>query len=242
MSDNNPIIFHSSADPEMLEASRQACQTFRHLWHQIALDFNRIIPAIELACLKVLFSDDPTGQTGIEQMWVNQIDFDGLNISGILINEPNNLTSVQQGDSVTFPLDRVTDWLCVLNDQVYGGYTIQLLRSYMNPENRSNHDQAWGLNFPSPETVLIPDQNVQVETLLASKLEQQVQADSSILNQTFDQGRTILHLESLYGRTASVQTLLNLGADKTIRCDRGWTARDYAQSLEWDEVIALLDQ
>jgi uncharacterized protein YegJ (DUF2314 family) len=226
----------------MLAASQQARQTFRHLWHQIALDFNRIIPALELACLKVLFSDDPTGQTGIEQMWVNQIDFDGLNISGILINAPNHLTSVQQGELVTFPLDRTTDWLCVLNEQVYGGYTIQVLRSHMSPEDRSNHDQAWGFNFPPPETVLIPDRNLQVETILASKLEEQLEAEPSILNQPFDQGRTILHQEALYGRTASVQTLLNHGADKTMCCDRGWTARDYAQSLQWNEVIALLDQ
>lgn len=242
MSDDNLVTFHSSDAPEMVTASEQARNTFRCFWNELSLDFNRIIPAIELAYLKVPFSESVSGEMQVEHMWVDEVNFNGVSVSGVLVNAPNWLTSVQQGDEVMFPVTQISDWLCVLGGQVYGAYTIQVLRSHMDEEERANHDSAWGLEFPTPDTVVIPERNTEFEDIIASSLKKQIEEDSSIVSRVFDEGRTILHLESLSGRERSVQVLLDHGADMSAHCDRGWTARDYAQSLEWDQVVALLDK
>ncbi len=239
----SPVTFHMGDDPEIVAAAENARRTFRHFWNQVSLDFNRIVPALELACLKVPFSDDDSDdESQVEHMWVDQVNFDGVDVTGVLINEPNWLKSVAQGDEVSFPVSRISDWLCVLDEQVYGGYSIQVLRSRMSDDERNNHDEAWGLRFPPPDTVRVPEHNDKFEAVIASMLTEQIAKDASTVAETFDHGRTILHLEALCGRTPSVKVLLQHGADTNARCNRGWTPRDYAQSLKWDGIVSLLDE
>jgi uncharacterized protein len=240
MSDTDSISFHEGSDPEMLAASQKARETFRYFWSQVALDFNRIVPAINIACLKVPFSEDVNGEIKVEQMWVEQIYFDGIAVTGILVNSPHWLTSVKGGDEVTFPISQISDWLCVMDGQVYGAYTIQVLRSGMDKEERRNHDEAWGLDFPEPDTILLPERNEKFEDVIANLIKEQIEEDPSTLSSDFGDGRTLLHLEALYGRIPSIQVLLKHGADRTACCNRGWTAQDYAQSLQWDSVVELL--
>ena len=239
----SPVTFHKGDDPEIVAAARDARRTFRHFWNQVSLDFNRIVPALELACAKAAFSDDESDdESQVEQMWVDQVNFDGVDVFGVLINAPNWLNSVAQGDGVSFPISRISDWLCVLDGQVYGGYSVQVLRSRMSDDERSSHDEAWGLSFPAPDTVQVPGRNEKFEGVIASLLTQQIEEDPSTVNATSDEGRTLLHLEALYGRAPSIKVLLQHGADTSARCNRGWSARDYAQSLDWDHAIALLDK
>lgn len=241
MSEDSPVTFHRSDDPEFLQASQQARETFRYLWNQIALDFNRIIPALELACIKVPFSDDFSNpDAAVEHMWVDRVDFDGTEICGILANSPNWLKSLAAGDEVRFPLEQLSDWLCVLQGKVHGAYTIQLMRSRLNDEQRQTYDRDWQLDFPEPETVLLPERNRVAEGHIADKLAEQIETDPSTVELTFDGGKTLLHLEVLNGRNRSVRVLLEGGANASARCDRGWTPLDYARSLEWLEAIELL--
>ena len=225
----------------MIAASQKARETFRLFWNQVALDINRIVLAIETACLKVPFSEDVNGKMKVEQMWVEQIYFDGVAVTGTLVNFPRWLTAFKEGDEVIFPVSQISDWLCVIDEKVYGAYTIQVLRSSMDGGERANHDKAWGLAFPTPDTVLLPEKNAKFEGIIANLLKEQLEKDRSILSSPFDEGRTLLHLEALYGRAPSVRVLLDYGANPSTPCSRGWTARDYAQSLQWDSVLALLD-
>ena len=242
ISQDSPVTFHKTDDPELLQASQQARDTFRSFWNQISLDFNRIIPALDMASLKVPFSDDLLDpESPIEHMWVNQITFDGIQIQGVLLNAPNWLKSIGQGDEVRFPLAQISDWLCVLDGKVYGAHTIQLIRARMNSLERTEYDQAWGLDFPSPDTVLIPERNQKFEDVIANLIVEQIAEEPAITRSKFDHGRTLLHLEALYGRTPSVRVLLERGASPIARCDRGWTPLDYAQSLEWIDIIRLLE-
>ncbi len=236
------IVFYEGDDSEIVAAAANARATFRYFWNQVSLDFNRIVPALELACVKVPFSDDDSDtELPVEQMWVSQINFDGVQVSGLLINEPNHLKSVSEEDEVSFPVSRISDWLCVLNGQVYGGYSIQVLRSRMLEAERAAHDEAWGLDFSFPDTVQVPEHDDKFEEVLASLLAEQIAKDPSTVATTFEQGRTILHLEALYGRAPSVRVLLQHGADASVCCDRGWSVHDYAESLDWEHIIRLLD-
>ena len=241
MTNENFVTWRKNSDREILQASQEARNTFRDFWYQVALDFNRIVPALQIASLKVTFSDDfsdPDSQ--LEHMWVNQIDFDGISIYGVLVNSPNFLKSVKEGDEVSFPLDCVSDWLCVLNGEVYGGYTIQVIRNRMSGSERKEHDEAWGLPFPSPDTVLVPERNQKFAKAIADMMAEQVKKQPEVIGMTYDEGRTLLHLESLYGKADSVKVLLEYGASSEAKCDRGWTPLDYAKVLNWGEIIELL--
>ncbi|QDT65732.1 DUF2314 domain-containing protein [Calycomorphotria hydatis] len=240
MTDQNSVFFHKGDDPEIVAAAQKAQQSFKHFWYQVALDFNRIIPALQLSCIKVPFSDSNFENEDVEQMWCSEINFDGLEISAVLLNSPNWLKSVQEGDEVHIPVSRIRDWLCVLEDKVYGGYSIQVLRQQMSSEERASHDKAWGLNFPSPETVDLPPHNEKFESGLAQMLADEVKKDSFDINAQHQEGRTLLHMEALFGRQIILDALLAYEADKTIKCDRGWTAADYARHVGWSKISEML--
>ncbi len=236
-----PATFHRNAAPQMLRASQNARATFKHFWKEVALDFSRPVPALSLAAVKVAFSDNfADSDAPVEHMWVEKIDFDGVAMTGVLMNAPNELMSVAAGDTVTFPIAQLGDWIGVIKEKVYGGYTVQLTRAGMDTAERARYDAAWGLSFPPPATVHVPDGTSPFETVIANEMRKQIPANPSLLAEKFDGGRTLLHLEALYGRTISVRALLALGADRTLRCDRNWTPLDYARALNWTEIIQQL--
>ena len=243
MGENNFITWRKNNDSEILQASKEAQNTFKYFWYQVALDFNRIVPALQLACVKALFFEDssePNSQ--IEHMWVDRINFDGVSITGVLINSPHYLTSVKEGDEVAFSLDRLDDWLCMLCEEIYGGYTIQVIRSRMDDRERQQYDEAWSLPFPQPDIVLVPECDRVFETKIAHMLAEHIKQEPKTTKIIADDGRSLLHLESLYGKTECVKVLLEHGVSPMAECDRGWTPLDYARVLEWSDIVALLEE
>ncbi|MEG4071681.1 DUF2314 domain-containing protein [Microcoleus sp. Pol14C2] len=243
MDEHDFVVYHKGDDPALRKAATQAQNTFKHFWYQVTTDFNRLIPALEFACVKAPFSDDfSDSDSPVEHMWIGEINFDGVEIHGTLLNIPNQLAYIQEGDTVRLPLLQLSDWLCVLDDRAYGGYSVQVLRSRMNAQERQRHDAAWGFKFPPPDSVLLPKRSTKFEQVCQNLLVEQIAKDSATITQTYEAGRTLLHLMSLYGRASSVRALLNAGALPTATCDRGWTALDYASSLGWDDVISELQR
>ena len=51
-------------------------------------------------------------------MWLGEIDFDGQFVSGKLLNAPNWLKTVKQGDSARFRLGEITDWMYAISGEV----------------------------------------------------------------------------------------------------------------------------
>ncbi|MEZ6108539.1 MAG: DUF2314 domain-containing protein [Pirellulaceae bacterium] len=239
----SPVTYHKGDDPELVKAMERARETFAGFFNQVSLDFNRIVPALELACVKAPFSDTPEDpQAPVEQMWIDEVTFDGFDVIGKLLNHPNHLESVAAGDEVRVPLGRISDWILVQDGEVHGGHTIQVIRSRMGETELEAHDEAWGLAFEPPDTVLLPERNEDFEGVIASLIIDQIEKEPMAVHEVFDNGRTVLHLEALYGRTPCVEVLLRNGADPEARCDRGLTAREYAALLGWEEVVALLDE
>lgn len=273
MSDGNasPVFFGDNSDPEMQRACERARATFRYLWRELSWERRRIIPALNMAAIKAPFWDEPTEENDpptVEQMWVGDVDFDGLTLTGTLLNAPNWLQSVARGDTVRLPLDRLSDWMYVIDDQVFGGFTIQHLRSQMPPEERDNHDAAWGLNFGDPSVVRLmphpPGRGEPVEpsaTLsnwypaeqtdfdehpmslaMAEKLREHLAEHPEFIHQCGEDGWTYLHQEALAGNLATVQVLLEAGADRQARTADGRTALQLAHALGWERIVALLSQ
>jgi uncharacterized protein YegJ (DUF2314 family) len=274
-SQSSPVVYADGEDPEMNRAMERARQTFRFFWREMAWERRRIIPGLDVACVKFAFADPPGEPTGgkpsVEQMWVNEIDFDGLQVSGTLINEPNWLVSVKEGDHVEMPLGRVNDWMYAIEGRVYGAYTVNLLRSRMGRSERAQHDSAWGLDFGDPNQIqLIPEswlgkkpagllgrwfgsgasEPQDPEELAAREhpmalnmtpsLEEHLKQDSSSVSAADDKGLTLLHQLAMAGAAQGVALLLRYGADPNAKTKRGLTAAQLAQTLGWENVLAVL--
>jgi uncharacterized protein YegJ (DUF2314 family) len=137
----------------MEQAAAKARQTFRYFWREMAWEQRRIVPGLDLAAVKASFSDPPEiraknpGGLEVEHMWLLEVEFDGRQIQGTLINSPHSLQSVHEGDRVTISGQQLCDWMYVTSGNVYGGFTVDLMRSRMTAGERSGHDQAWGFDF-----------------------------------------------------------------------------------------------
>src|SRR3954468_8398978 len=94
-----------ASDPEMQQASRSAQDSFRYFWRELSWERRRIVPGLDMTMVKLPFTDGPRtdGKSEFEQMWIGDIGFDGDSISGRLLNSPNWLTSVREGEQLTVP-------------------------------------------------------------------------------------------------------------------------------------------
>ena len=241
MSGQSEVVFFKSDDPKVTAAAKNAQESFRWFWYQVASDFNRIVPSASFSMIKAAFCDDFNDpDASVEHMFVDSVFFDGETIHGILRSDPNWVQSVKDGDEVTLTLDRVGDWICEAADVVYGGFAVQVIRSQMSPDERASHDEAWGLDFPEIGVNHIPERSPKFESMINGHLKKALAKDPEILTTTDENLRTPLHNEALFGRLETTKTLLEHGADATAKCDRGWTPADYAKAVGFNEVAKLL--
>ena len=264
--DQSPVFFHPEDDPALLAAAEHARASFGSFWRELSWEQRRIVKGLDVACIKLAFADPPVPegeeQPPVEQMWVQDVDFDGHLLHGILVNSPNWLTSVEQGDQIQAPLNWLNDWLYAMDGQAFGGFSVNAMRAAMDPDERAQHDEAWGLEYGDPaQTRLVPERFFpdvpdaakivcDLKTVQAHEhpmalnmlesLEQFVVENLAQLNTTDDLGRTMLHQLALAGTTAGVDVLLRHGVDRDARTENGMTAQDLAASLGWSDVVARL--
>lgn len=145
----SPVFNFDAENPSMVNAVERARATFKYFWREIYWEGRRIVPGLDMYMVKVAFTDGPRddGYPDVEQMWVGDLDFDGTNLYGVLVNTPNWLTSVKEGDAISVPFSQVTDWILVALGKAYGAFTVHAIREGMKPKERIAHDEAWGLDF-----------------------------------------------------------------------------------------------
>lgn len=252
MSDSK-IFFAKGDSPEMITAFEKAQETFKYFWRELSWEYRRIIPGLDVACVKVAFSQEFPGRDEpmVEHMWINEVGFDGDHVSGILINDPNEITNVGKGEPITIPLNQVSDWLFSIDGRTYGGFTIHAMRAMMEPAEREEHDAAWELEFGDFNDVLIVHQQKEepanlVEHPMSRNMKEKLveflsQNPEEIKGQD-DAGYTMLHHETISGNLSSVEVLLEMGADKNIKTSEGKTALDFAKQLKWDHIIPVLEK
>jgi len=246
--EKTPIFFADGESQKMIEAFKKAQETFKYFWREISWEYRRIVPALDFACVKLAFIQEVNGENIVEHMWINDIDFDGENIKGTLVNEPTELTNVSNGDYVEIPRNQISDWLFATQDKTYGGYTIQAMRSEMNEAEREDHDKAWGLNFGDYNDILIVyEQKEKPENLIEHPMSKNmkqslvnfVKSNPNELTAKDELGYTFLHRETIAGNSTSVEVLIASGADINAKTIHDKTALDFAKQLEWDHLIPL---
>ena len=161
------VTLHKDDDPAIATAAKHAKASFRYFWRELSWEYRRIVPGLGLAAFKVAFTDDD--QTDAEVMWVNEVNFDGYSLTGRLLNQPNWLKSVNQGDPVKVPLKAITDWLYTMENVAYGGFSVQAIRKQMGKRERKQHDDAWGLDFGNPDKVHLVPPSFYEETEIKKK-------------------------------------------------------------------------
>ncbi len=175
-------------------------------------------------------------------MWTNEVYFDGETISGTLINQPNELTNISNGDPVSNPLNQISDWLFSIEGNTYGGFNYSRNAFHdVFAEEREEHDTAWGLHFGDYNDILVVNkQKEQPENLVEHPMSRNMKEEKLIeflqqhpgeLNGQDDAGYTLLHRETISGNLSSVEVLLQMGADKSAKTNHGKTALDFARSI-----------
>lgn len=247
------LTFFSEADnPQMVEAFHKAQETFKYFWRELSWELRRIVPALDLAFVKVAFMENVSYQTSpiVEHMWINEVEFDGYTVSGVLVNDPLELSNVKNGDFVEVPLNQISDWLFTSGGKTYGGFTIQVLRSGMDQQERKEHDEAWGLDFGDYNDIsIVFEQKQYPENLvehpmsinMKDKLAAFIKENPEQLTNQDEAGYTILHREIVAGNRSSVEVLLQLGADKDLKTGKGNSALELAKQVGWEQIIPLLE-
>lgn len=244
-------IFFAKADNKMNDAFRKAQQNFRYFWREQSWEYRRIIPGLGMACVKVAFSQAVDGQEPmVEHMWINEVTFDGEIIRGVLLNEPNQLTNVSRGEQVAIPLSHLSDWLFSRNEKVFGGFTIQAMRSEMSARERKEHDKAWGFDFGDPNEILVAAGQVEnpeylVEHPMSVNMKEKIveflaENPGEVTGHDIN-GNTMLHHEAIAGNRTSVEALVAAGADIQAKNNKGKTAYDYAMEIGWPHLLPLLE-
>lgn len=256
MSDKE-LFFAYGNNPEMIEAFKNAQRTFKYFWRELSWEYRRMIPALNVACVKIAFAENTENGERLEHMWINDVQFDGNIVKGTLINNPSELTNIAYGDFVEIPLNQISDWIFALGESesekpvVYGGHTIQAMRAEMNDQEREEHDDAWGLNFGDyNEVLLVHEQKEKPENLIEhpmsknmrEKLIEFLNGNPDEITNSDEDGVTLLHREVIAGNLTSVDVLLSLGADKNNRTNKGESALDLAKKMNWEHIIPVLEK
>ena len=76
----------------------------------------------------------PTSDDSIEHIWFQPTEITETSITGICGNDPANVPDLKLGDQRTFKRSEMSDWMILVGNKCYGGYTIRVL-SKMEPEN-----------------------------------------------------------------------------------------------------------
>lgn len=242
-------FYADSQDAAMREAAKKARQTFKYFWRELYWDRRRIVPALDMAMVKLPFSQDDGRE--VEYMWVDDVEFDGEKIYGRLVNEPDTLTNIKKGDEIEAPLDEVSDWIFVSEGKSFGAFGVQAMRSKMSEQQRVWHDEAWGVNFGDFDDILVVvGQKKYPQNLIEhpmsingkDKFEKFIKENSREASLADENGYTLLHKEAIAGNLTTIKILLQNFADRNAQTDDGKTALEFASIMGWEHIVKELKQ
>lgn len=269
MSEN--VFMFDSSEKDMIQAAEKARETFKYFWRELSWEYRRIIPGLGLSIVKFAFETEESADDipSHEHMWISDIEFDGVNITGTLMNQPNWIHSLNEGDRITQPANLLTDWMYTLEDRAYGGYSVNVIRAGLSPAERKDHDDAWGLDFGDPNDIVITpyvpkksggllskvfgksnaapnDKNTQypehpMSINMGEKIREALSSNPEAINAVDEAGWTLIQREALAGNLPPIHILLEFGADPTIKNANGHSAVDLAQMMGWEAVIETLN-
>lgn len=86
--------------------------------------------------------------SGTEHIWLDAPTFENGSFHGKIGNEPLE-GPLKLGDRVITPLAVISDWMAVRDGELYGGFTVLVVRARMSPEQQSAFDESVGFRVPA---------------------------------------------------------------------------------------------
>jgi uncharacterized protein YegJ (DUF2314 family) len=117
---NVPIVMIEDDDPRMEAAVAEA----RARWPEFVAAFEQRRPDQSFS-VKAAFRDGPA----TEFMWLSVTSIENRLILGELDNDPVNVKNVRSGSRVRIPDTEVNDWLICDQENMLGGFTIEVLKN-----------------------------------------------------------------------------------------------------------------
>jgi len=137
---NEPDIYSTQQDDiEMNRAIATAKKTM-YIFKN-ALENNKA--AYTDFCLKVEFKTPDRN----EHIWVSDIFLSENTFYGIIDNLPAYTKQIKMGDTISIKNENIKDWMFLDGDELYGGYTIQVLRNRMTKKERDDFDKSYSIRF-----------------------------------------------------------------------------------------------
>ena len=130
------INVFSGEDPGMLNAIRQAQSEFESFAKEVELESHRILPAMGECLIKYAFPAEK-GDLVAEHMFITDIYFENGILHGTLASEPMYTTKIKEGDHVIIDPQMVSDWLYIIGNVTYGGYTFKHMWQCFSEEEKT---------------------------------------------------------------------------------------------------------
>ncbi len=133
------VINFDAEDPEMNAAMQNARSSFA--------DFAQRLPSLREAGSYFSVKVPVTGDAGTEHIWLTDPEVHDGQVRGRLGNNP--LSGPHKfGDIVEVPDDAISDWMAVIEGDLYGGFTVLVARSRMSEAERMDFDQSVDFRVP----------------------------------------------------------------------------------------------
>jgi uncharacterized protein YegJ (DUF2314 family) len=135
-----PDIYNTDGDDkEMNEAIKKSRATFK----DFAEAFDNKKRTQSYFSVKLAF---PT-EYGAEHIWLSQITKTDGRFYGQIDNLPEDVTSVELGQTIEIDPAKISDWFYVDNGNLVGGFTLRVIRDRMTPAERKQFDQELGVTI-----------------------------------------------------------------------------------------------
>ncbi|MEL6449367.1 MAG: DUF2314 domain-containing protein [Pseudomonadota bacterium] len=135
------VVVYPSGDESMPKAIADARATVASFVEQL--------PALEANATAYYSVKAPIEtEGGTEHIWLDSIVYEDGKFTGKLGNEPLS-SELSYGQEYTLPADEVSDWMAVVDDVMFGGYTIYVSRDQLSPERREAFEDRLGFTMPA---------------------------------------------------------------------------------------------
>jgi uncharacterized protein YegJ (DUF2314 family) len=128
---SDPIISFSDQDKRMAFAIDEARESLGVFFDAFCAPKNNQTAFL----LKVRFESPEK----VEHIWLADVDASVMPLQGTVANEPD-FPGLKFMQRVEFHPSQITDWMFIEDGYLVGGFTTQVIRSGMTPEERETYD------------------------------------------------------------------------------------------------------
>ena len=128
--DGDSVVSIDASDAEMNAAMERARETFPQFlakWESMPSDAVSVKVGL------------PTSDDSLEHIWFIPMKITDEEITGTCGNDAVRIPGLKYGDVRTFKCSEISDWMIMVGNQCYGGYTIRVMAK-REPENTPPFD------------------------------------------------------------------------------------------------------